>query len=133
MEEHSEPARSSHHSYSIRKSVLKNFSKFTGKQLYQRFFFIKKESLAQVFSCQLCKIFKNTFFTEHFLDDCFWPTQISKVEVFVKVISGWILNALLILGITPKPKMVSRKKLAIKTQPNQENKASLKHLTVAIY
>ena len=27
--------------------------------------FIKKETLAQVFSCELCKIFKNTFFTEH--------------------------------------------------------------------
>ena len=27
--------------------------------------FIKKETLAQVFSCELCEIFKNTFFTEH--------------------------------------------------------------------
>ena len=27
--------------------------------------FIKKETLAQVFSCQFCKISKNTFFTEH--------------------------------------------------------------------
>ena len=26
--------------------------------------FIKKESLAQVFSCELCKLSKNTFFTE---------------------------------------------------------------------
>ena len=26
--------------------------------------FIKKETLAQVFSCEFCKIFKNTFFTE---------------------------------------------------------------------
>ena len=28
--------------------------------------FIKKETLAQVFSCKFCEIFKNTFFTEHF-------------------------------------------------------------------
>ena len=28
--------------------------------------FIKKEILAQVFSCEFCKIFKNTFFIEHF-------------------------------------------------------------------
>ena len=28
-------------------------------------FFIKKETLAQVFSCQFCEISKNTFFTEH--------------------------------------------------------------------
>ena len=27
--------------------------------------FIKKESLAQVFSCKFCKIFKNTFSVEH--------------------------------------------------------------------
>ena len=26
---------------------------------------IKKETLAQVFSCELCEISKNTFFTEH--------------------------------------------------------------------
>ena len=27
---------------------------------------IKKETLAQVFSCEFCKIYKNTFFTEYF-------------------------------------------------------------------
>ena len=27
--------------------------------------FIEKETLAQVFLCELCKIFKNTFFIEH--------------------------------------------------------------------
>ena len=27
--------------------------------------FIKKETLAQVFSCEICEIFKNTFLTEH--------------------------------------------------------------------
>ena len=27
--------------------------------------FIKKESLAQVFSCEFCEISKSTFFTEH--------------------------------------------------------------------
>ena len=32
---------------------------------------IKKETLAQVFSCEHCKISKNIFFTEHLLDDCF--------------------------------------------------------------
>ena len=26
---------------------------------------IKKEALAQVFSCEFCQIFKNTFFTEN--------------------------------------------------------------------
>ena len=28
--------------------------------------FIKKETLAQVFSCEFCEISKNTFFTEQF-------------------------------------------------------------------
>ena len=27
--------------------------------------FIKKETLAQIFSCEFCEISKNTFFTEH--------------------------------------------------------------------
>ena len=30
--------------------------------------FIKKETLAQVFSCEFSKISKNTFFTEHLLE-----------------------------------------------------------------
>ena len=58
-----------------RKGVVRNFAKFTGKHLCQSLFFIKvasacnlikKETLAQVFSCAFCEISKNTFFTEHF-------------------------------------------------------------------
>ena len=64
---------------SVRKGVLRYFAKFTGKHLCQSLFFkkiadlpkvcnfIKKETLALVFSCEVCKISKNTFFTEHFL------------------------------------------------------------------
>ena len=50
-----------------KKGVLRNFAKFTGKHLYQSLFFnkvanfIKKETLAQVFSCEFCEICKNTF------------------------------------------------------------------------
>ena len=54
------------------KGVLRNFAKFIGKHLYQSLFsnkvagaacnFIKKETLAQVFSCEFCEISKNTFF-----------------------------------------------------------------------
>ena len=47
------------------KGVLRNFTKFTEKHLCQSLFFNKvekKEILAQVFSCEFCKIFKNTFF-----------------------------------------------------------------------
>ena len=58
----------------MKKGVLKNFRKFTGKHLRQSLFFnkigglrpvacnfIKKETLAQVFSCEFCEISKNTF------------------------------------------------------------------------
>ena len=58
-----------------KKGVLINFAKFTGKHLCQNPFFnkaadlraqgcifIKKETLAQVFSCEFCEISKNTFF-----------------------------------------------------------------------
>ena len=62
-----------------KKGVLRNFAKFTGKHLCQSLFliklqasglqqacnFIKKKTLAQVFSCEFCEISKNTFFTEH--------------------------------------------------------------------
>ena len=59
---------------SVRKGVFRNITKFTGKHLCQSLFFnkvseacnfIKKEKLAQVFSCEFCEISKNIFFTEH--------------------------------------------------------------------
>ena len=66
--------RSSRSEVYCKKCVLKNFAKFTGKHLSQSLFlnkvagswnFIKKETLAQVFSCELFEISKNTFFIEH--------------------------------------------------------------------
>ena len=52
-----------------KKGVLKNFTKVTGKHLFQSLFFksqacnfIKKETLALVFSCEFCEISKNTYF-----------------------------------------------------------------------
>ena len=55
--------------------VLKNLAKFTERHLCQSLFFnkvascacnfIKKEILTWVFSCELCKISKSTFFIEH--------------------------------------------------------------------
>ena len=55
---------------SMWKGVLSNITKFTEKHLCQSIFFnkkvfIKKENLAQVFSCEFCEISKNTFFEEH--------------------------------------------------------------------
>ena len=47
-----------------KKDVLKNVAKFTGKHLCESFFLNKvvSESLAQLFSYELCEIVKNTFF-----------------------------------------------------------------------
>ena len=61
--------RSSHRKCSVKKSVLTNFAKFTGKHLCRSLFFNKKDTLAQVFSYEFCKISKDTFFTE-----LFWET-----------------------------------------------------------
>ena len=67
--------RNSHQRCSVRKGVLRNFTKFTGKDLCQSLFFwvqslrpatlLIKEALAQVFSCEFGERSKNTFFTEH--------------------------------------------------------------------
>ena len=59
----------------VKKGVLRNFTKLTGKHRCQGLLFnkvsgrasnfVKKETLAQVFSCEFYEISKNTFFTEH--------------------------------------------------------------------
>ena len=64
--------RSSRPEVFSKKGVLRNFAKFTWKLLCQSLFFnkvagpacnfIKKETLAQVFSCEFYEISKNTFF-----------------------------------------------------------------------
>ena len=44
-----------------KKGVLTNLTKFTEKQLCQSLFLNKKETLAQVFSCEFCQISKKPF------------------------------------------------------------------------
>ena len=64
--------RTSDQRCSVRKGVLRNFAKFTGKHLCQVLFYnkvagpepaalLKKETLAQVFSYEFCEISENTF------------------------------------------------------------------------
>ena len=55
---------SNHQRCSVRKCVLRNFAKFALKHLRQSLF-LKKDTLAKVFSCEFCEIFKNTLLTEH--------------------------------------------------------------------
>ena len=83
-------SRSSHRRCFVRKGVLRNLAKSTGKPLRQslflnkvagrKFFFIKKETLAQVFSCGYCEISKSTFLTEHL-----WMTA-SVMKNFVRLV-----------------------------------------------
>ena len=59
--------------------------------------FIKKESLAQVFSCEFCEISKKTYFIEHLLTTASGmrgtavseaysgPSQTSKMELFTRI------------------------------------------------
>ena len=64
--------RSSRPEVFCKKGALRNFTKVTGKHLCQSFFFnkvadlwpatlLKKETLVQVFSCEISEIFKNTY------------------------------------------------------------------------
>ena len=68
--------RSSHQRSSIKKGVLRNFTKFTGKDLCQSLFFnkvaglwdatlVKKRLWHRYFPVNFVKFSKNTFFTEH--------------------------------------------------------------------
>ena len=52
---------SSKHQLFCQKCVIKIFSKFIGKPLCQSLF-LKKEALAEVFSCEFDTVFKNRFF-----------------------------------------------------------------------
>ena len=47
----------------LKQGVLRNFTKFTGNHLYESIFFIfiKKDTLAQVFSSKFCESSKNSF------------------------------------------------------------------------
>ena len=56
-----ENIRSSRPEVFCKKGVLRNFAKFTGKHLCQSLFYNKV--VGQVFSCEVCEICKNTFFS----------------------------------------------------------------------
>ena len=50
-----------------RKGFFSNFAKFTRKHKKE-----KKETLAQVFSCEFCKIYRNSFFLQNSSGGCFF-------------------------------------------------------------
>ena len=74
--------RSSHQRCSVKKLFLK-----VSQNSQENF--IKKETLAQMFSCEFCETFENTFFTEHlwttaseigFTLMCLWKAMALKTE-----------------------------------------------------
>ena len=81
------PSRSSHRRCSMKTAVLKNFAIFTGKYLCWSLFLItfqalvlqsyKKEIPTQVFSCEYCETFKNTYFEEHLRTAASLPLYVS--------------------------------------------------------
>ena len=87
----------------MKKSVLRNFTKFTAKHLCQSLFFnkvaaqacnfIKKETLAQVSSCKFCEISKNTFFIEHLwttASKCVFPVCQIMIQILFAAISLYL-------------------------------------------
>ena len=57
----------------FKRSVPKNFAKFTGKHLCQ--------TLVQVFSVEFCEISKNTYFIEHLRATAFYISVRRKIRV----------------------------------------------------
>ena len=47
--------------------------------------FIKKETLAQVFSCAFCEVTKNTFFTEHLWTTSSVVNLVFYLQIFVLI------------------------------------------------
>ena len=71
---------------SMKKVFWKFFTKFTEKHLRQCFFFIKKETLTQVFSWEFWEIFKITFFYRTRLVAASEQTEIFKLSMFTLAI-----------------------------------------------
>ena len=67
----------------LKKGVMRNFGKFTRKWLCRT-----NEALAQVFSCEFCKICKNTF--SHFLQNT--TGQLLLIIVVLVVVKGELAN-----------------------------------------
>ena len=83
--------------------VFKNFAKFTGKHLRWSFCNLySKQTPTQVFPCEFCEVFQNTFFTEHLRTFCekenalfqkgFWQNNSYCSIIFPRADSGTLYN-----------------------------------------
>ena len=87
--------RTSHQRCSIRKAVLENFAKFTGKHRCQSLSFNKVAGLRSQpatllktrlwhYSCEFCEMFKNTFL-ENTSDGCFCIKQLLCYQLLIEL------------------------------------------------
>ena len=76
----------------MKKVVLRNLTKFTGKHLCQALGlqFFEKEALAQVLSCEFSKISKNAFFAKHL-----WTTDSDQKTIGFLMVSKGILKIII--------------------------------------
>ena len=86
--------KSSHQNYSVWEDVLKTFTNFTGNYLCWSLFLIKlqawgsatllKRDSTQLLSCEVCEIFKNTYFKEHLWTTAPTCSSISSINFSFK-------------------------------------------------
>ena len=102
--------RSSHRRCSVRKMFLEmsqNSQENTCARvsfLIKACNFIKKEALAQVFSCKFCEILKNTFYTEHL-----WWLLLDRTTHFTKITRWYLACSPFFSG--PRPETFLRQRL----------------------
>ena len=84
-------SRSSHWRCFVKKSVLRDFAKFTGKHQCQCLFFdfIKKETMGKVFSCEFREIYKNTFFLQITSERLLLTGVIAGIKYWPQTITSW--------------------------------------------
>ena len=131
--------RSSHRRCSVRKDVLRNFAKFTGKHLCQGLFmsgpkacnFIKKYTLAQVFSCEFFEFLRTPFWQNTKQLDLFRVNRVSDyyaksiyIKVFPWIIVLWMLVPSKILTIsenTSNSKFFQKYLLQVRCRSSAQN------------
>ena len=83
-----------------KKRSSQKFRKIHRKKTFDRVCnMIKKETLAQVFSCEFCEISKNIFFTEHLLATAFFCHLITLVRFFQGLKQAYVVYILVFLDL----------------------------------
>ena len=93
---------------SCKKGVFTNFVKFTGKHLCKELqLCINKETLAQVISCEICEISKNTFSTKHIRMTAsvyYWQVLVARQVAFNSISKNVYRSWTIIFSQSPNVK-----------------------------